>query len=391
LRRFARVGGGVGSRPPVQWLRSLARSAFAGSCVLGLAACAAPKAEPQGGTSVLLSSPAAPASTGETAVAEPDRARAAHAGAIALPFRGPGPGGTAYRLVMEVSGERVFSVSTDLEAREPLQESHLLELEYRELPVAGTSEGEQAYLLALDGLHYRLQQQNPAAEREIEVASDRLRVGVDGKVALDLRGTQPKEDLTPRSLLGRVFAVVVHDAMGNPLRIQPRGVPAARRFLHGLQVTQAIGYSRLALPAEEIAPGAVWHSQRFPASPSGALGLSLDVEYTLAGLRELDGVACAWIVFRAGEDAEGFPSAAGFEFERVVASLAGEAFVELETSRVRRLVLEDEIRAGYTTGGAPGPTAEHRLRHKSRLLLVLRDPEEEPDTWEDGSTRFGRR
>jgi len=356
-----------------------------------VAACASPKAEPEDGTSVLLSSPVPPVKAGQTAAAEADADRTGPAGAIALPFRGPGPKGTAYRLVMEVSGERSLSLSTDLEARKPLNESHLLELEYRELPAAGAGEDEQAYLLSLDGLHYRLLQQNPAAEREIEVASDRLRVSADGKVALDLRGTQPKEDLTPRSLLGRVFAVVVHDAMGNPLRIQPRGVPVARRFLQGLEVTRPIGYSRIPLPTDEIAPGATWRSQRFPASPSGSMGLRLDVEYTLAGLRELDGVACAWILFRAKEDAEGVPSALGFEFDRVVASLAGEAFVETETSRLRRLVLEDEIRTAYTRSGEPGPTAEHRFRHKSRLLITLRDPDSEPETWKDGSTRFGRR
>jgi hypothetical protein len=355
-----------------------------------VAACAASSTGPSE-TSVLIASADMPSPAETAPDAESEPGEAARSGPIALPFRGPEAGGTAYRVVFEMSGERLLSVSTDLDTRSPLHESHLLELEYREFPVETASGGEQAYQLALDGLHYRLMQRNPAAEREIEVGNDHLRVHSDGKVALDLRGAQPKEDVTPRTLLGRIFAIVVHDPVGNPVRIQSRGAPAARRFLQTLQVTSAVGYSRLPLAEGEIAPGATWRSRRFPASPAGAIGLALDVEYSLAGVREWDGVSCAWILFRAKEDGEDVPSAAGFAFERVTASLSGEAFVELETSRIRRLVLHDEIRAAYTRGAEPGPVSNHRLRHKSRLVLTLRDPDENPREWEDGSPRFGRR
>jgi hypothetical protein len=184
---------------------------------------------------------------------------------------------------------------------------------------------------------------------------------------------------------------VVHDGLGNPVSIQFRGVPAARRFLRELLVKQSVGYSRLSLPEEPIAPGAVWHGVRYPVSPAGGLGLRLDVEYTLAGFQELDGVACAWILLRADESGEGVASAAGFRFDRVVASLSGSAWVELDSSRLRRLVLEDEVRAAYSRGGEPGPISSHRLRHRSRLVLELRDPEAKTDSWEDGSSRFGRR
>jgi hypothetical protein len=340
---------------------------------------------------VLLSSPELPAPVAGAADAESEPGRNAGTGPFALPFRGPGPDGAAYRLVLELSGERALSLSTDLEDRRPLHESHLLELEYQALPVKTASGGQRAYQLSLDGLHYRLLQKNPTAEREIELGNDRLRVTSNGKVELDLRGAQPKENLTPRTLLGRIFAIVAHDAVGDPLRIQPRGTPAARGFLKAFQVTPAIRYSRLPLAVGEIEVGATWHSTRFPASPAGEIGLRLDVEYTLAGFREWEGVPCAWILFSAGENAEGVPSAAGFEFERVAATLAGEAWVELATSRLRRLVLDDEIRASYSEGAAPGPIANHRLRHKTRLLLTLRDPDETPSKWEDGSERFGRR
>jgi hypothetical protein len=335
------------------------------------------------GPSVLLSEPAAPEEPAETVTAP--------TGPLALPFRGPGPGGTAYQLLLEFSGERTLSLSSDLAERQPLHESHLLELEYRELPVETRGDTEPAYLLTLDGLHYRLLQKNPTAEREIELGDDRLRITSNGKTSLDLRGSQPKEDLTPRKLLGRVFGIVLHDPVGNPLRIQPRGVPPARRFLDGLMVGDAIAYSRLPLADHEIAVGARWRAERYPASPAGDLGLRLPIDYELAGFRELDGVLCAWILFRSEQDAEDVPSSAGFRFDRVSASLTGEAWVELATSRVRRLVLEDEIRVSYTRGGDPEPSMNHRLRHVSRLLLTLRDPDAKPEKWEDGSDRFGRR
>jgi len=352
---------------------------------LAAAACAAPPSEPSA-PAVLMSDPAL---SPEPQVPAADLT--APTGPVALPFRGPSPKGDPYRLLVEVSGERTLAVSSDLVERQPLEESHLLELEYRELPVETDGKSEPAYLVSLDGLHYRLLQQNPRADREIELGDDRLRVTADGKVSLDLRGSQPKEDLTPRKLLGRVFGIVVHDAAGNPIRIQPRGVPPARHFLDALNVAAAISYSRLPLPDRKVEPGSVWHAQRFPASPAGALGLRLDVEYTLAGFRELDGVLCAWILFRSAQDSEDVPSAAGFDFDRVVVKLDGEAWVELATSRVRRLVLEDEIRAALTRGEGGERTVNERYRHASRLLLTLRDPEVKPDKWEDGSDRFGRR
>ncbi len=226
--------------------------------------------------------------------------------------------------------------------------------------------------------------------REIELGSDRLRVRVDGEEAMDLRGAQPKGDLTPQKLLGRIFGVLVHDAFGNPLALAPRGVRVARDFLRALPIEPAIGYSRFSLPQEEIMPGAQWHARRLPASRSGALGFMLDVEYSLAAYEELDGVPCALILLRANEEGEDVPSASGFLFDRVLAKMSGSAWVELETSRVRRLILEDEVRVSLSRGREP-LVQRTRMRHATRMLLELRDPDAEPDAWADGTTRFGKR
>ncbi len=212
----------------------------------------------------------------------------------------------------------------------------------------------------------------------------------NGKEVFDMRGAQPKEDLTPRDLLSKIFGSVVHDALGNPLRISPLGVPSARRFMNTLPTRTAIGYSRLAQPLEPIEPGAVWTAKRFPVSSAGEVGLALTVEYLLAGFESVDGVQCAWIVLRAEKTGEKVPSAAGFEFDRVEAKLEGSAWVALETGRLQRLELADEIRASFTRG--EGETSiVTRTRHATRLVLTRRDAAEIPDEWADGTERFGRR
>jgi hypothetical protein len=321
---------------------------------------------------------------------EPHREQVAPSGPAHLPYRGPDKGGTAYRIVLEVSGEWYVVTPGDPRDKPPLSESHLLELEYREFPTDAGDEGRQAYLLGLDAIHYKLLQQNPHALREIELGSDRLRVFRDGEEVLDLQGAQPKGDLTPQKLLGHIFGVLVHDQFGNPQALVPRGVPVVRQFLENLLVKPAIGYSRLSLPQAEITPGAQWHARRFPASRSGELGLSLDVEYSLVAYEELDGVPCAFIQLRASEDAEDVESASGLLFDRVLAKMSGSAWVELETSRVRRLVLEDEVRMAMSRGRAP-MIQKTRMRHATRMLFELRDPEVVPETWADGTTRFGKR
>lgn len=318
---------------------------------------------------------------------EPDRETLGPKAAISLPFRGPDPSGTAYRLVVEMSGETSVVRSSDVEASDPFGESHLIELEFTERPTGGADD---AYLLVLDALHYQLVQRNPDARRELEIGDDRFRMFSDGKEVLDLRGAQPKEDLTPRILLEKVFAVVVHDAMGNPLSIAPRGTPASRRFMKALPVRRAIGYSRWALPSDPIEPGSAWTAQRFPVSPTGELGLALTVEYSLAGFEEVDGVACALIALRAEKSGEDVPSEAGFSFDRVRAKLDGLLWVALATSRLQRLELEDEIRAAFTRGPEDASITT-RVRHATRLVLEPRYPGEDTKLWADGSERFGRR
>ena len=112
---------------------------------------------------------------------DPSRESLAPRGAISLPYRTPDAGGTAYRLILELSGERWTAPSSMSDPPEPLGESHLLELEYTERPIEGAGAVDDAYLLVLDALHYKLLQRNPNALREIELGNDRFHMFSDGE------------------------------------------------------------------------------------------------------------------------------------------------------------------------------------------------------------------
>jgi len=311
-------------------------------------------------------------------------------GPISIRFRPPDPDGSwAYRLVLEASGQQELSVSTENRKRDPVDQSLLLEIEFAELPAKakpGSGDG-GAYLLRLDALHVEvLQSKRPP--REIELAGDRLRILVDEKVDTDLEGAQPKEGLTPRMIINRVFGLVLHDPAGNPISIQTRGQPRVRDFLGQFPLREGIAFSRVARPMEPIEPGYDWVAERFLPNAVGALGLKLDVNYSLTGFADVDGVPCAWIRLESNADGSNYPSAAGFNFDRVRAELKGEAWIELETSRLRRMVIFDESRAAYTRGDPPGPVSIQRMRYKGRMRIELIDPNEADETWADGKQRF---
>jgi hypothetical protein len=323
--------------------------------------------------------------------AEPELRRRTHDEPVSIAYRAPPKGGLAYRLVVEYSGEHESAAEPGRQSVPPAHETHLLELEYRELPAGGRDD---VLLFALDALHYRLAQDAPKAEREIELGDDRLRIREGSEIVTDLRGAQPKEDLTPRKLLGQIIGSARVDPAGSLSGLQPRGAPVARRFVAELPVARALAYARPAFPDQPVRPGARWSSSRFPVGPAGSLGLALALDYTLTGFQDVDGVPCAWILFSAGHDGERVRSAAGFDFDRVVASLRGEAFVELESAQLRLLRLDDEIRAVYTIGAPPAPVRTHRLRHRSQLRLERVTsglPGAGEASWADGSPRFGPR
>jgi hypothetical protein len=246
------------------------------------------------------------------------------------------------------------------------------------------------FLVGLDRLLYTQKQQNPPADRIIELADDRLRIMINGETSIDNRGNRVVGPLAPRAFLNRIFGVLTLDPSGNPTKLSSRGAPAAREFMNGIPILGAIAYTMVSLPQEPITPGSRWTGVRIPPSHSGELGLSLTINYSLAGFDIFENVPCAMILLNASLNENAFMGLTGLEFDRVQASLEGTAWVELENSLVRRVVLSDQIRASWVGPGDPKTATAYEIQHKSKLELALHDPNRKSKKWSDGTPRFDR-
>jgi len=331
--------------------------------------------------------------TGEVRTGSPEpRVRALDAkGPILLPYRGPGRGGVAYRLTLEIEGQRAARKPSDNKQQPPIRESNVLEAEFRKLPVEGTDSGGNMFLVGLDRLLYTQKQQDPPVDRETELADDRLRVRINGETSIDNRGNRVFGPLAPRMFLNRIFGVITHDPSGNPIKLSSRGAPAARQFMDEIPILGAIAYAMISLPQDPITPGSKWTGVRIPPSRSGELGLGLTVNYSLEGFELFQDVPCAMIMLDARISKNGVKGLTGHVFDRVQATLNGTAWVELENSLVRRVVLNDQIRASWADSRNPRMATEHRIEHKSKLVLALRDTDKKSDKWSDGTPRFDAR
>lgn len=364
--------------------KPLAAASAIAVVAIWLAACAG---RSEKGPSILAEMDTA---TGEAQTGTPDgRSRALDAeGPILLPYRDPGSDGVAYRLTLEIEGQRATRKSSDNKQRPSIRESHALEAEFRKFPTEGADSRGDMFLVGLDGLHYTLQQNNPSADRKVELANDRLRIQINGETSIDNRGTRGSGPLTPRMFLNRIFGVITHDPSGNPIELSSRGAPAARQFMNEIPTLGAIAYAMVSLPQDPITPGSSWTGVRIPPSRSGELGLSLTVDHSLAGFELFEGVPCAMILLGARISENSVTSVTGHVFDRVRATLNGTAWVELENSLVRRVVLNDQIRASWTDAHNPRMATVHRIEHKSKLVLALRDPDEKSNRWSDGTPKF---
>lgn len=298
--------------------------------------------------------------------------------------------GLAYRIVVDVEGQQEITPASGRGAPREQEDRRLLELFLEQSPTRAPAPDEVASLISVQGLRARLRRSPPPSEREIELADDRLRVRDDGKVSVDLRGAQPRENLTPRMMLGHPLAVLRQDLRGEPLDVVIRGSPAVRKFLRPLSPREALAWTRVARPEGPVAPGARWRARRVPPNPIGALGLSVELEYQLAGFETLEGAPCAWILVHGAMDTETARSLKGFPFDRAFAEVNGEAWIEVGSGRLRRLVLEDEFRVAYRRGKAP-VEMRFRFRYKGRTTVDRAALPGKPRNWADGTTRFSDR
>lgn len=305
-----------------------------------------------------------------------------------LPYRGPGSGGVAYRLTLEVEGQQAALKSSERQQQPAVRETQTLEADFRKLPVEGADSGDDVFLVGLDALHYTQKQQSPPLERDIEIADDRLRVRLNGETSIDNRGNRVTGTLAPRIFLGRIFGVISHDPSGNPTNLSSRGAPAARQLMDEFPTLAAIAYTMITLPAEPITAGSSWSGVRIPPGRSGELGLSLTVDYTLTGFEVFEGVPCGLILLATRLDEKAVTSVTGHLFDQVQATLSGMAWVELENSLVRRVVLNDQIRVDWTDSPNSLMPTRRRIEHTSKLALALRDPKKNPKRWSDGTPQF---
>lgn len=311
-------------------------------------------------------------------------------GPVSLVPQPPPSAGALYRLMLYYEGRSEVTLTGARAYEEPqtTMETLHLELDYREMPVASPGQGNLAASLVLDALRRKMQIAPSGGLQEIEAGDDRLRVSRDGKVEVDLRGAQPKGDMTPRSVLNRPFALLVTDPRGNPEGVTLRGIPSVKKMLASMPLREAIGWVQVARPGGPITPGSTWSAKRFLAGPIGKVGVSVNVDYSLVGFEKVEDVPCARVSLRAKREEKNVPSELGFPIDELRLELAGDAWIELETSLVRSLRVEDISAVIYERKGAGSVGARMRQRYETRASLTRLDVQTTTGKWGDGTKRF---
>ena len=311
-------------------------------------------------------------------------------GPIVLKPLPPPPDGTLYQLTSIYDGRTEVTEDSpggrEVEAQS-IDEGWAIEIDYRQLPVQAPDE-DLASSLVLEALKRRAMMRPPGQQHVLEIGDDRLRVMTDDKVGTDLRGAQPKQDLTPRSVLGKSFATLVTDISGNPKGFTLRGVPTVKKLLGSLVPREPITYMQIAFPDHPVTAGDTWHAKRFFPNPVGRLGLAVDIELRLVGFEKIGDARCAQLSLRAAMDDKDVKSESGFKFDEVRYTLSGNAWLDMDRGQVVLARIEDVVAAAYhRSGGAMVPTRV-RMRYQTRSGLQRLDAMPDSAKWADGTKRF---
>jgi hypothetical protein len=310
-------------------------------------------------------------------------------GPVALHAAAAPAEGTLYQILVTYEGRTELTEQKSAGQSEPqtVDEKTTLEIDYRQMPVVTPSPDELASTLLLEALMRRTRVSPPGKEHLLEVGDDRLRTQLDDKVDTDLRGAQPKQNLTPRTVLDKPFALLVDDAFGNPKGIRLEGVPPAKRMLATLPLRESLGYLQIAFPNQAVSPGDTWHAKRFFPNPIGKLGLAVDVELRLVGFERVDEAPCAHVVLRSRQDGTEVQSEVGFKFDEVHYNLVGDAWLDLTNGQVARARIEDVAAVAFRKTGAAIPVRA-RMRFQGVSEITRLDELPGPTTWADGHKRF---
>lgn len=310
-------------------------------------------------------------------------------GPIVLRPSPPPNEGTLFQALTSYSGRT--EVTEEGDAAHPdaqtQDEEWALQLDYRQLPVPAP-EGSLAESLVLEALKRRARLMPPGKEHVVEIADDRLRVSENDKVGTDLRGAQPKEDLTPRQLLGKSFAMLVTDSRGNPTGFTVRAVPSAKKILGSMNLREPLTYLALAYPEHPVAPGDTWREKRYFPNPVGRLGLGADIEIRLIGYDKILDAPCAHLVLRASLDAKDVKSDSGFTFDEVRYAVQGDAWIDLRNGQLVQERIEDIAAVSHKRAGGSMIPARVRMRYEGRSALQRLDTLPDSAKWADGTKRF---
>ncbi|MFI5317297.1 MAG: hypothetical protein ACHQ6T_16475 [Myxococcota bacterium] len=296
--------------------------------------------------------------------------------------------GTLYQLVMKTEGRTEITTNgPGSHESQMVDEKTSLEIDYRQMPVATPTADDLASSLVLEALMRRLRIAPPGKEQLLEIGDDRLRTSVDDKVGTDLRGAQPKEDLTPREVIGKSFALIVLDVQGNPKGVTLHGVPPAKKMLSTLPLRESLSFVQIAYPDHPVSPGDTWHAKRYFPNPIGKLGLGVDIEVRLVGFDRMGDAPCAHVSLRSKSEATNVPSDSGVMFDEVHDQLSGDAWLDLATGQVAQARIEDVAAVAYSKTALAVPTRV-RMRYEGRSELQRLAELPPSANWADGAKRF---
>jgi hypothetical protein len=296
--------------------------------------------------------------------------------------------GTLYQLLMDTEGRsEVTTEGPGSHDSQTVDEKTSLEIDYRQMPVAPPGPGDLASSLVLEALKRRLRMAPPGKEQLLEIGDDRLRTSVDDKVNTDLRGAQPKENLTPRELIGKPFALVVVDASANLKGFALHGVPPAKKMLSTLPLRESLGYLQIGYPDRPVSAGDTWHAKRYLPNPVGKLGLGIDIEMRLVGFERMGDAPCAHVSLRAKLETTNVATDTGLTLDEVHYHLSGDAWLDLASGQLEQARIEDDAAVAYRRTALAVPTRV-RMRYGGRSGLQRLDELPGGVTWADGSKRF---
>ena len=307
-------------------------------------------------------------------------------GPVVLRAAAPPAAGTLYRLLSSYDGRSEITEEGHDEGN-GAEELWSVQLDYRQLPVQAPDDS-LASSLVLEALKRRAMMRPPGKQNVLEIGDDRVRVSNDDKVATDLRGAQPKEDLTPRSLIGKSFAMLVTTPLGDPKGFTMRGVPSAKKLLASLVLREPLTYVQVAYPEHPVSAGETWHAKRYFPNPIGRLGLGVEIEYRLVGFEKIEDASCAHVSLRAALDEKDVLGDSGMKFEEVRYSLAGDAWLDLHSGETVLLRIEDVAAAAHRTTGLSQAPTRVRMRYNGRSALQRLAAMPTETTWADGTKRF---